>query len=128
MIEISSEKFETIVERAIAKVPSPYKEKLQNIAFFVLDEPSPEQRKRAHVPAQSSLYGLYEGIPLTKRGGVEPTAPPDTITIYRLPHILEAQSVAELELMVYKTVWHEVAHYFGLDHDRIDAIENQQLR
>jgi predicted Zn-dependent protease with MMP-like domain len=70
-----------------------------------------------------TLYGLYEGIPLTQRTNNYSGVLPDKITIFRLPILAGASTRAEVVKQVKNTVWHEVAHHFGLAHDRIRELE-----
>jgi predicted Zn-dependent protease with MMP-like domain len=72
-------------------------------------------------PPEHGLYGLYEGVPLTERG-VEAPFEPDRITIYRRTLEAEFRAPAELEKQIRITVLHELAHYFGLDEDRLDEL------
>lgn len=123
MINIPPEQFEKYVTDAIATVPEPYKSQMQNIAFFVEDEPSQEQRQKLGLRPCQSLFGLYEGVPLPARNGSNANMLPDRITVFRLTHEQFANSVEELQKQVHNTVWHEVAHYFGLDHKRIHELE-----
>jgi predicted Zn-dependent protease with MMP-like domain len=123
MIDIAEEEFEKIVSKAIDAIPEKYYQKVQNVVFVVEDQPSPEQREKLELHCNQTLYGLYEGIPLTKRGAGYNLVIPDKITIFRLPMLFNSNTLVEVQKSVHKTVWHEVAHYFGLDHDRIHALE-----
>lgn len=125
MIDLNANDFEQLVSQGIDKIPKLYYEKLQNVAFVVEDEPSDEQRLKLKLHCNQSLFGLYEGIPLTKRGAGYNLVLPDKITIFRLPILSVANSLEEVKRQVSKTVWHEVAHYFGLDHDRIHHLESK---
>lgn len=128
MIEVSQKAFEKLVSRAIDAIPPLYYQKLNNVAFVVEDEPSDEQRRKLELNCYQTLYGLYEGIPLTKRGSNYNLVLPDKITIFRLPIIQRANDLEEVARQVHKTVWHEVAHYYGLDHKRIHALENKSKK
>lgn len=125
MIDITDEEFEKVVADGIDQVPQPYQASLSNIAFIVEDEPSEQQRKQMALRPGESLYGLYEGVPLPQRGGVAKLLP-DKITIFKKPLVQSSWSMAELRQRVGHTIWHEVAHYFGLDHARIDELDNKQ--
>jgi len=74
----------------------------------------------------STLLGLYEGRPLTRRSVFEPFAMPDRITIFQGPHERLAQSPEHLAKMVEDTVWHEVAHYFGMNELQVRAAERRR--
>jgi predicted Zn-dependent protease with MMP-like domain len=114
-----------------------YRERIQNVAVLVEDEPSEEVRKLEGLEEEDTLLGLYLGVPQTVRGegyGVGVTLP-DTITIYRLPALLEAEEVLAREKtgdlnnavrkVVQDTIWHEVGHYFGYDDLHIESREEE---
>jgi predicted Zn-dependent protease with MMP-like domain len=70
-------------------------------------------------PEDPDLFGLYHGVPLPERGSGYSGALPDKISIYRLPLEDEFEDPAELEAEIRITVLHELAHYFGIDEDRL---------
>lgn len=123
MLTLNDEQFENMVQKGIDNIPPKYGKRLNNVAFVTADEPSPEQRVKLDLRANQSLYGLYEGIPLTRRGGSYNLVLPDKITIFRLPIIMSCDTSQEAQELVNKTVWHEVAHYFGLGHEQIHKLE-----
>ena len=94
--------------------------------MLVESEPSPEQLARGRVAAGSTLLGLYEGRPLPSRSVFEPFAMPDRITIFQGPHERLARSPEHLARLVEATVWHEVAHYFGMDEIQVRAAERKR--
>ena len=120
--------FDRLVEEAWSRIPARFRRRMKNIALLVADEPSREQLARGRVPHGGTLLGLYEGRPLTKRSVFEPFAMPDRITIYQGPHERAARGRAHLERMVAETVWHEVAHYFGMDEGRVRRAESLRRR
>jgi predicted Zn-dependent protease with MMP-like domain len=102
------------VESGIECLPEWVRAELVNVAFIIEDEPTPETRKEHSLQDDETLFGLYEGVPLTERGNDTPLLP-DTITIF-MKSILEAHSSEEdIRECVSNTIWHEVAHYFGHD-------------
>ena len=124
MITVTPEQFEALVQQAVERIPARFAEYLDNVAFLVADEPTREQlaaNGQFHNETEV-LLGLYEGIPLPERGDGYNLVLPDTITVFRRAHQQVAQDLADLERDVHETVWHEVAHYFGLDHDQIDKL------
>jgi len=124
MIRISDQEFETLVEQAVAAIPARFARALNNVAFMVADEPTRQQlRAGGMLHGRGTLLGLYEGIPLPKRDGGYNGVMPDVITVFRQPHLWAAHDAEELERSVHDTVWHEVAHYFGLDHGAIRELE-----
>ncbi|MCC6294372.1 MAG: metallopeptidase family protein [Bryobacterales bacterium] len=110
-----SRDFDELVERAVAAIPPRFRERMANLAIVVEPE-----------PPRPGLLGLYHGRPLPLRSVSEPFAMPDTITIYQGPHERLARDQAELERMVGDTVWHEVAHYFGLDEAQVRRAERRR--
>jgi predicted Zn-dependent protease with MMP-like domain len=115
----NNEKFEEYVKNAIEKIPDHYTEKMQHVAILVDEEPSQEQRVSLGLRHCDQLFGLYEGVPLTKRGGMLLQIPPDRITIFKHPMLELFPDEKELERQIYETLWHEVAHFFGLNHEQI---------
>lgn len=124
MYVIEKPLFESFVTKTIEELPKERLDAIQNILFLVEDEPSEEQRKTLGLRPCQSLFGLYQGVPLTERRGGYVLTLPDRITIFQSPHMLFANTLEELQAQIKNTVWHEVAHYFGLNHDRIEELEN----
>ena len=104
-------RFEEHVERAVASLPPDLRAAIRNVEITVEDE---------H-PDDPDLFGLYEGVPLPERGDWA-GALPDRIRIFRLPLVESFPDPAELEEEIRITVLHELAHYFGLDEDRLDDL------
>ncbi|GAC1371119.1 MAG: metallopeptidase family protein [Candidatus Saccharimonadales bacterium] len=124
MIQLSDERFEVLVRGAVADIPERFASHLENIAFRVDDAPSREQLAAGGLlHGHATLLGLYVGVPLPQRGGGYTGMVPDVITVFKRPHEVISSSYEELAEMVHQTVWHEVAHYFGLDHGQIHALE-----
>jgi predicted Zn-dependent protease with MMP-like domain len=117
--------FEELVAEAIDSIPQKYQEKMSHVAILVDDVPSDTQRKMLGLRPCDYLYGLYEGIPLTKRSGTIISVPPDKITIFKHPMIELFPDVKNLRKQIKQTLWHEVGHFFGLNHDMIDAVQKQ---
>jgi predicted Zn-dependent protease with MMP-like domain len=101
--------FEEHVRAALDLLPPQLAQALDNVAVVVEDE---------H-PEDPDLFGLYEGVPLTERSSQDSGRLPDRITIYRLPLEETFADPAELEDEIRITVLHELAHYFGIDEDRL---------
>ena len=118
--------FDRLVADAWSRIPPRFRRRMKNIALLVEDEPSPQQLARGRVPRGGTLLGLYEGRPLTRRSVFESFAMPDRITIFQGPHERLARNDAELAKMVEDTVWHEVAHYFGMDERQVRAAEKRR--
>lgn len=121
-MQISDQLFEDFMAEAIAATPPAYKARLQNIAFIVEDEPSQAQRNKTHLLPNQTLLGLYEGVPLPARGGATKLLP-DKITLFKKPLLAQSASPDELRENIRHTLWHEIAHYFGLDHNQIYKLD-----
>jgi predicted Zn-dependent protease with MMP-like domain len=92
------------------------------MAIVVEQEPTPEQRQQLHLHDGALLFGLYEGVPLPQRNGVSKLLP-DKITLFQKPIEAIVSDHHELQKHIKHTLWHELAHYYGLDHKRIHELE-----
>ena len=107
-----------MVADALDEIPDALANELENVAVMVEDWPSPAQLAR--LPRGSTLLGLYEGVPLTKRGPLSYNGvSPDRITIFQGPLSRRAADLDALAAQVRVTVLHEVGHYFGMDEVRL---------
>jgi predicted Zn-dependent protease with MMP-like domain len=125
---VTPAEFDRIVEQACKRIPLRFRKRLDNVAVTVAMEPSAGQLRRAGVGRGSTLLGLYEGRPLTRRSVFEPWSMPDRITIFQGPHERMARSPEHLLELVSATVWHEIAHYFGMDEAQVRAAERRRRR
>lgn len=129
MLQVSDHEFEKMISDALDSLPQDRVEGLKNIAITYDDEPSPEQRQKLKLRGNQSLYGLYEGIPMTSKAAAgsilsgNAMVLPDKITIFKLPIVYSCTTLDEVREEVRHTLWHEIAHYYGLDHDRIEKLE-----
>lgn len=128
-MKISDQEFERLINEALDALPEERIKGLINVVITYEDEPSPEQRKKLHLRGSETLYGLYEGIPLTKRAAASslfsgtPMTLPDKITLFKLPIAGSQEALEGVREQVRHTLWHEIAHYYGLDHDQIGRLE-----
>ncbi len=122
---VSDEQFESMIRDAMYALADRFARDMNNVAITWAEEPSPEQRKKNNLSEYQTLFGLYEGIPLTKRGAGYNLVLPDKITIFKTPIESVSHDEASLKNQVRKTLWHEVAHHFGLGHDRIHELEKK---
>jgi predicted Zn-dependent protease with MMP-like domain len=125
MIHVSDEEFEKIINESMDELPQEYIRNMKNVAVTIADEPTAEQRQKQQLRDFQTLFGLYEGIPLTKRGAGYNLVLPDKITLFKGPLSRASQDLAMLKKQTKHTLWHEIAHHFGLDHDRIHELENK---
>ncbi len=112
MPRLSTQEFDRLVERGLANIDPRFRRRMRNVILVVEPE-----------PPQPGLLGLYQGRPLTQRSVGEAFAVPDRITIYQGPHERMARSLRQLEQIVEDTVWHEVAHYFGMNEHQVERAE-----
>ncbi|HSX30057.1 MAG TPA: metallopeptidase family protein [Candidatus Saccharimonadales bacterium] len=124
MIEVSDEQFADMIEAAYERLPKSHMKAIKNVAIVYEDEPTAEQRVKLKLRCDQTLFGLYEGVPLTQRGG-HTNFPPDKITLFKQPMLHYVDSLDELREQVRHTLWHEIAHYFGLDHEQIHTLEGK---
>ena len=116
---MSRDRFEDLVRDAIASLPDRFLSNMGNVSVIVAAHPTPSQRAENGLGPHDTLFGLYEGIPLTERGGYVPPLP-DVITIFQEPVEEGSNSEDQLEQQVRTTVAHEVAHYFGFSDDQLE--------
>jgi predicted Zn-dependent protease with MMP-like domain len=120
---LSPNDFQDLVSSAWDLIPDGFRSRMKNVAVTVENEPSADQLARGRVPPGGTLLGLYEGRPLTVRSVFDSFAMPDRITIFQGPHERHARSSKDLAKLVEDTVWHEVAHYFGMDESQVRSAE-----
>lgn len=123
MLEVSDQEFNDLIAESLDELPEKYTSKLKNVLITYQDDPSEDQRRKLNLRCNQSLFGLYEGIPLTKRGSGYNLVLPDKITVFKNPMLNFVANKSDLKAHVKHTLWHEIAHYFGLGHDRIHTIE-----
>lgn len=106
--------FEKLVGEALDSLPPEFAEKLNNVSVTFADLPSPYQARKMKLSPYALMFGLYEGVPLTRRGGNYSGYLPDKITIFKLPILRVAQTPEEIRSKVRDVVIHEIGHHFGL--------------
>ena len=120
------ETFEMLITRAMDELPREYIERLDNVAITYADNPTPEQLTKQGVKEGQLLLGLYEGIPLTQRGSSYSLVLPDKITLFKIPILSLSSFDSDIYERVKRTLWHEIAHHYGLDHRRIHELEQRK--
>ncbi|HEY6201545.1 MAG TPA: metallopeptidase family protein [Candidatus Limnocylindria bacterium] len=116
MSRLRQARFARLVARALAELPAEFRDRMRNIEIVVENEPSPEQLR-----GDGELLGLYEGVPLTDRGAMEPYLP-DRISIFRGPIERISASPRRQAEIVRDTVVHEIAHHFGISDERLGEL------
>src|SRR4029453_7145669 len=112
--------FESLVHEAIRDLPQQFREKLTNMAIIIEDYPSEDLLDRMEVPDDETLFGLYEGVPLTERGHFNEPLFPDRILIFQGPIEEECDTPEEVREEVRITLLHEIAHFFGFDDEELE--------
>ena len=126
MKELSDEQFDRLITKAMDELPQEYITGLDNVAIVMADEPTEEQQQKMRLREEGKiLLGLYEGIPLTQRGSGYTFVLPDKITLFKHSLLWVVHNEDELFEQIKRTLWHEIAHYYGLNHHRIDELQNK---
>jgi predicted Zn-dependent protease with MMP-like domain len=122
MIEVSNDQFQELINQALNDLPGEHVANIKNVAILYEEEPTIEQRIRNNLHPDQTLLGLYEGVPLSERQGM-PRVLPDKITLFKGPISRQVNTLVELEEQIRHVLWHEIAHYYGLNHEDIAAKE-----
>ena len=122
MIQVTDEQFQGLINEALGELKGEHAKNIENVAILYEQIPTDQQRVNSNLHPNQTLLGLYEGVPLTKRQGMGTTLP-DKITLFKQPLQWRSKSVEDLKEQIKHTLWHEIAHYYGLNHDRINELE-----
>jgi predicted Zn-dependent protease with MMP-like domain len=120
---VTHAEFESLVERALGSLPRQFKEKIRNVAVVVEDWADDETLDELGIEPPDTIYGLYRGTDITRRDSSYGNVLPDTIHIYQGPIEEDCVDVDEMAELVRDTVIHEIGHYFGLDDETMEGIE-----
>ena len=120
--------FDRLVAEAVASIPKRFRDAMQNLVIVLEDEPSRELLREMEIEPPGTLFGLYQGTPLTSRGWDYGNTLPDRILLFQKPHERSARDADDLVTAIAETIIHEVGHYFGLSEEEIEAIEEQYWR
>jgi predicted Zn-dependent protease with MMP-like domain len=120
--------FERLVADALASIPRRFRDAMKNLAIVVEDEPSMDLLREMDIEPPDTLFGLYQGTPLTERHWDFGNALPDRILLFQGPHEREAEDEDELVVSIGETLIHEIGHYFGLSEEEIEDIEERYWR
>ncbi len=116
------EQFETLVDEAIEEIPERFHKAVENLAIVVEEFPDPWTMRSVGAKNPYGLLGFYHGVPITARTHDYGNVAPDRISIYRQPILAQCRNEEEVRAMVKRVVRHEIAHYFGIDDDRLTEI------
>lgn len=119
--------FEKLVQNSLRRLPRRFKQKMENIAIEIEDHPSPALLRDMGI-GSGTLFGLYQGVPLTEREWNYGNVLPDRIVIYQRPIEAAASSSEGIEEIVRDTVIHEIGHYFGFSDSELDQMEDEKRK
>jgi predicted Zn-dependent protease with MMP-like domain len=120
------ERFEGLVKRAVEALPDEFSARMENIDVVVEDWPSRSQLAGLGLRYRHELLGLYQGVPLTKRGGRYGLVPPDKITIFQGSIEVRYRDDARITALIGRVVRHEIAHHFGISDGRLKELEGDE--
>ncbi|MBN2198191.1 metallopeptidase family protein [Candidatus Wolfebacteria bacterium] len=127
-MNLSRKDFEKIVNQGIKAIPEKFLLKLKNVVIVLEDKPTSAQKKKLNLGQDWTLFGLYEGVPQSERGVNYTAVLPDKITIFQKPIEIEAKDEEEIKEIVKNTVWHEIAHHFGMDENQVRQAEDRRRK
>lgn len=120
--EVSKKEFEKLVEEAIADVPEPFAEFLEEVPIEIHTRPSIKLLREMGLEDDELLMGLYRGVDRTRRSVEDSGRLPDVIYIFQEDHELVCDSRKQLVEEVRKTVLHEIGHHFGMSEEDLDQL------
>jgi predicted Zn-dependent protease with MMP-like domain len=124
-MKLTRTEFEEVVTSALERLPKSLKNKMENIDVVVENSASQNLLLEMGLRSPSELLGLYQGIPLDRRGFYYGNVLPDKITLFQMPIELNCKTKEEIEEKIQEVVIHEVGHYFGLDDKRLKELEDE---
>jgi predicted Zn-dependent protease with MMP-like domain len=122
VIQVTDDQFQELINQALSELPGEHVRNIKNVAILYENEPTPQQREKLGLCHNQTLLGLYEGVPLSQRQGTTRLFP-DKITLFKGPLTQRNDSLVELKEDIRHTLWHEIGHYYGLDHAHISKLE-----
>jgi len=125
---MTRERFTVLVEEALRDIPRRFRDAMRNVAVVVEDEPSSDLLRELDMEPDETLFGLYQGTPLTERSSTYGNTLPDRISIYQRSIEDAFEDEEDIRQCVAETVIHEFGHYFGLSEEEIEDIEDRYWR
>jgi len=122
-MKLTREEFEELVVSALRRLPKFFKKKMKNVDVVIEDRASRDLLSDVGLQSPFELLGLYQGIPLDRRGFYYGNVLPDKITLFQIPIESMCQTKEEIKEKVKEVVIHEVGHYFGLGDERLRELE-----
>jgi predicted Zn-dependent protease with MMP-like domain len=119
---MTSNDFESAVAQALDELPDDIRRRIANVAIVVEEWPDDETLETADVENPEDLLGFYYGIPLTERTSAYGMVLPDKISLFRQPILLTCSTDEQVRAAIAHTLRHEIAHYFGIDDDRLEEL------
>lgn len=118
-MRLSAKQFEAAVERVMRRIPAEIQQYLRDVTVTIRSHPSKKLLREMEVPPDETLMGFYDGTPISERSVTDPIRYPDTVVLFQRPIEEECDTMEELEDEIEVTIVHEVAHYVGIDEDRL---------
>lgn len=125
MLTFTDKQFDSLISRAMDELPQEYIKGLQNVAIVMADEPDEHQQTKSGLRDGHILLGLFEGVPRIAQTGNESGLLPSKITLFKHALLMITQDEQSLFEQIKRTLWHEIAHYYGLDHGQIHHLESR---
>ena len=125
---MNKERFKQLVAMAVETLPKEFLDRLENVTVIVQNYPTSTQLAKGKVRRSDTLLGLYEGVPLTKRGRHYNLVTPDKITIFQKPIESTCGDDTEIAAEIQRVVQHEIAHHFGTDEATLKQIEKVKFK
>ena len=119
---MDADTFESVVIEALDSLPPEFARLMTNVEVQIEPRPTREHRRMVGLKPWQTLYGLYQGVPLTERSGGSPILP-DVITIFQQPLERDFPGRDALRAQVRRTVLHEIAHFFGISDARLRDLD-----
>lgn len=119
---MTRKEFQQVVEEALTELPPEFQRVLHNLDIQVRWAPTPYERRRSRLRPGQDLFGVYLGVPLTRRSSGYSMVAPDVIVIYQRSHERVGSTWNDMVKQARKTLLHEIGHYMGIDEDRLHEL------